>query len=132
MQFIASRTLSAVSMTASSIPSVPYTTTSLTVAYLAACKPKCRRLTFWNVRGFGSAKRVSPVAGFVTRICEASNEETRRPDGEEGREEEREPALSERELEVLVEDEVADDQESDEEALLRRSAERDESARVGA
>jgi hypothetical protein len=98
---------------------------SLMVAYLTAWRRKWRRLTFSNERGFGNAKVVSPVVRLVVRIVEASKEETRRAAG--GLAEE----MEERELDVsceseaaellLVDDDVADDHESVDEASPRRS-----------
>ena len=92
---------------------------------MTAWRRKWRRLTFSNERGFGNAKVVSPVVRLVVRIVEASKEETRRAAG--GLAEE----MEERELDVsceseaaellLVDDVVADDHESVDEASPRRS-----------
>ena len=106
------------------MPFSPYTTMSLMVAYLTAWRRKCRKLTFSNERGFGNAKVVSPVARLVARMVDASKDETRRAAGTLADEmDERELKVScEREAElVLVEDDVADDHESVDEASPRRS-----------
>lgn len=96
---------------------------SLIVAYLTAWSLKWRRLMFSNERGFGKANRVSPVVRDVVRIDTASNDETRRADGVDEMLE-REDAPSETELEDVA-DEVAEDQESVDEASPRRSRLRD-------
>lgn len=121
---MASFALYAVMRTDWSMPFSPYTTMSLMVAYLTAWRRKCRRLTFSNDRGFGNAKVVSPVVRLVVKMVDASKDETRRAAGGLAEMDERELDVScesEAAELLLVEDDVADDHESVDEASPRRS-----------